>query len=118
MNIKCDKCRKELESLGGLLFSPPDYLNRTDKVHLCTNCYNIIMKWLYSNERNENNILKNAILKYKNAIQESNNCAEMILSSGETYEAKKLMKNLEDARNELFKIVKNYQLYDLRKNEN
>lgn len=34
----CDKCKKELEDFGALLFSPPDG-NNVKKYHICKNCF-------------------------------------------------------------------------------
>jgi len=34
----CNKCRKELDEFGALLFSPPKD-NNVKKFHLCKNCY-------------------------------------------------------------------------------
>ena len=41
MSIKpiCDKCKKELEDFGALLFSPPDESAKAKKYHLCKDCY-------------------------------------------------------------------------------
>ena len=41
MSIKptCDKCKKELEEFGALLFSPPNENNKTRKFHICKDCY-------------------------------------------------------------------------------
>jgi len=36
---KCDKCGKELDAFGALLFSPPDRKNNTKKFHICVDCY-------------------------------------------------------------------------------
>jgi len=40
MGIKpvCDKCGKELDDFGGILFSPPKG-NIVEKYHLCKACY-------------------------------------------------------------------------------
>lgn len=42
----CDKCKKELDDLGGILLSPPDDNNQVKKFHLCKNCFNSIAKSL------------------------------------------------------------------------
>lgn len=34
----CDKCKKELDDFGALLFSPPKN-NEVKKFHLCKECY-------------------------------------------------------------------------------
>jgi len=43
MDINCDRCGKQLEEMGALLFSPPEDSGRgsmiTVKNHLCTQCY-------------------------------------------------------------------------------
>lgn len=45
MSIKpvCDKCKKELEEFGAVLFSPPDKENNVKKFHLCKECYQKII---------------------------------------------------------------------------
>lgn len=35
----CDKCMKEINEFGGLLFSPPDINSMVTKWHLCVKCY-------------------------------------------------------------------------------
>jgi uncharacterized protein with PIN domain len=44
MTIKpiCDKCNKELEDFGALLFSPPNEEGNVKKFHVCKECYNKI----------------------------------------------------------------------------
>ncbi|MCG2698373.1 hypothetical protein L6307_04805 [Candidatus Parcubacteria bacterium] len=39
----CDKCKKELNSFGGILLSPPDKNNNVKKFHLCESCYKKII---------------------------------------------------------------------------
>jgi hypothetical protein len=39
----CDKCKKELDDFGGILFSPPDENNKVEKFHLCRACYEEII---------------------------------------------------------------------------
>jgi uncharacterized protein with PIN domain len=44
----CDKCKKELEDFGALLFSPPDKEGNVKKFHICKECYHKIeedLKW-------------------------------------------------------------------------
>lgn len=41
---KCDKCHRELEDFGGLLFSPPDGENKVRKFHICRGCYEKMLK--------------------------------------------------------------------------
>lgn len=47
MTIKpiCDKCKKELDDFGALLFSPPEN-NNVHKFHICKTCYEEIKKGL------------------------------------------------------------------------
>ena len=48
MSIKpvCDKCGKELDDFGALLFSPPNG-NDVKKFHICKECYSkLITKFL------------------------------------------------------------------------
>ncbi len=49
INPKCDKCRKELDDLGGLLFSPPDSESNVKKIHLCKECYNSVIYYIEGN---------------------------------------------------------------------
>lgn len=48
---KCDKCGNELQTYGGLVFSPPDDStpNQVNKYHLCVECWDLLFKWLRSN---------------------------------------------------------------------
>jgi len=39
----CDRCGKELEEFGALLFSPPDKYNGVIKYHLCKECFNALV---------------------------------------------------------------------------
>ena len=53
MKIICDKCDKELESPGALLFSPPQdhHTSYCVKLHLCVKCYNKLMGlWFFKHE--------------------------------------------------------------------
>jgi len=40
----CDKCKKELEVFGGILFSPPDEKGYVRKWHICKPCYEKMVK--------------------------------------------------------------------------
>lgn len=42
----CDKCKKELDEFGAILFSPPDEKSFVKKWHLCKECYNDLEKEL------------------------------------------------------------------------
>lgn len=44
IKVICDNCKKELNVPGALLFSPPDKNNIVKKFHLCTKCYEDIMR--------------------------------------------------------------------------
>lgn len=46
MSIKpiCDKCKKELQEFGAILFSPPDKRSKVKKHHICKKCYKKIVK--------------------------------------------------------------------------
>lgn len=35
----CDKCKKELDDFGALLFSPPNEESLVKKFHLCKACF-------------------------------------------------------------------------------
>jgi len=39
----CDKCKKELDDFGAILFSPPDKGNNVKKFHICKSCYDGII---------------------------------------------------------------------------
>lgn len=54
MQVFCFRCQKELIELGGLLFSPPNKENLVNKIHLCTKCYNLTLKFLHYNTKNQN----------------------------------------------------------------
>lgn len=51
MNIKCDRCNKQLDnSLGALVISPPVLYkgvpsNEVLKFHLCRFCYSLFVDW-------------------------------------------------------------------------
>lgn len=51
LEIKCDKCKKELDVPGGLIFSPPDNSNQTLKIHICIDCFKGLYNWLFGDER-------------------------------------------------------------------
>ena len=38
----CDRCKKELNDFGAILFSPPNKENSVKKFHICKDCYNKI----------------------------------------------------------------------------
>jgi len=42
----CDKCKKELETFGGILFSPPNKEGYVRKWHICKPCYDEMEKEL------------------------------------------------------------------------
>jgi hypothetical protein len=48
MSIKpvCDKCKKELQTFGGILFSPPNEKGMVRKWHICKPCYEKMEKEL------------------------------------------------------------------------
>ena len=39
----CDKCKKELQEFGAILFSPPDRENKVRKYHICKECFEKIV---------------------------------------------------------------------------
>jgi len=50
----CARCQHELREFGGLLFGPPFENELTigevcDKTHLCKECYDITIKFIYGN---------------------------------------------------------------------
>lgn len=47
LHIPCDRCGKEIEVLGGLLWSPPDKNNKHDKTHLCIDCYEVVLGFVF-----------------------------------------------------------------------
>ena len=54
IKLKCDKCKQELNTYGGLAFSPPKEKldgscdRAVEKIHLCTECWSKFFKWLDS----------------------------------------------------------------------
>ncbi len=42
---KCDKCGQELTEFGAILLSPPNQDGEVKKFHLCTSCYEDIIKF-------------------------------------------------------------------------
>lgn len=49
-------------------------------------------------------MLHDALTRYKSAYDEAQRCPEMVLSSGKTDKAAKLMEEVEDAREALFRF--------------
>jgi hypothetical protein len=43
---KCDRCRKELDMPGALVFSPPFGMNKVIKLHICVECWKDLWKWI------------------------------------------------------------------------
>ncbi len=43
---KCDKCQKQLNDFGAILFSPPDTKSKVLKFHICKDCYRELVKKL------------------------------------------------------------------------
>lgn len=41
---KCDKCGKELDKFGAILFSPPNERSEVKKYHICVDCYQEMIK--------------------------------------------------------------------------
>ena len=48
----CDKCKKELDRFGGILFSPPNDEGMVRKFHLCKKCYDEIVS-SFNNEKGD-----------------------------------------------------------------
>ena len=44
INPICDKCKKELDDFGALLFSSPNESSIVKKYHICKSCYNEMIK--------------------------------------------------------------------------
>jgi len=44
LDIKCDKCKRDLDKPGALLFSPPRNEKEVDKFHICVECYDKIVR--------------------------------------------------------------------------
>jgi uncharacterized protein with PIN domain len=40
----CDKCKRELEEFGAVLFSPPNKEKMVKKFHICKKCYEEMLK--------------------------------------------------------------------------
>lgn len=45
LKIKCDKCNKELDKQGALVFSPPCN-SKVLKWHLCIECHRSLVEWI------------------------------------------------------------------------
>lgn len=39
----CDRCGKELQEFGAILLSPPNEQSDVRKLHICVDCYEIIV---------------------------------------------------------------------------
>lgn len=47
IRVVCDKCSKELDEPGALVFSPPrDPFESCVKFHICHTCWLKLLKWL------------------------------------------------------------------------
>lgn len=46
LKVKCDKCKKQLNKPGALIFSPPGIENNVLKFHICLACYSRLVDWL------------------------------------------------------------------------
>lgn len=57
MTIICNKCNKELDRPGALLFSPP-YGKIVYKYHICIECYYLYFSFIIKNAFEEDNIIK------------------------------------------------------------
>ncbi len=51
LNIKCDKCGKELDEPGALVFSPPSNNKDVMKYHICKTCWAKLADWIYDNDK-------------------------------------------------------------------
>lgn len=50
LKVVCDRCMNELNAAGGILFGPPDDLSRTSKRHLCVECFDAVLAFVYEDE--------------------------------------------------------------------
>lgn len=46
IKIKCVACGEELEELGAILLSPPNFKGYVKKRHLCRHCYKMQLKFI------------------------------------------------------------------------
>lgn len=47
LKINCYKCEEELDAPGALIFSEPDIYGSVFKIHICRDCYRILLdQWL------------------------------------------------------------------------
>jgi hypothetical protein len=52
LQIECDKCKKELNIPGAILFSPPKDESDWEvyKFHFCSKCYTSLLDWIYTED--------------------------------------------------------------------
>ena len=54
IRVYCKKCKKELDSTGALIFSPPHNLhNIVSKYHICRDCFEKLTLWFSEPIREE-----------------------------------------------------------------
>ncbi len=48
IRVKCEKCNKEIEGYGALVFSPIENImsNEVLKFHICKHCYSLLCNWM------------------------------------------------------------------------
>jgi len=46
LTITCNRCGKELDEPGALVFAPPNKKGGTRKFHICERCWHGLMTWL------------------------------------------------------------------------
>jgi hypothetical protein len=48
ISVYCTKCRKELDTSGAIVLSPPteNYCDKVWKYHVCETCWTGLQKWL------------------------------------------------------------------------
>ena len=49
--VNCGMCQCDLKEQGGLLWSPPDWNSRSEKTHLCIDCYEYIINVIEEDPR-------------------------------------------------------------------
>jgi hypothetical protein len=60
IKVFCRKCKQSLQEPGGLIISPPEtegrYSSKVYKMHLCLQCYFMLMDWLEISPQQERKI--------------------------------------------------------------
>ena len=74
MKIICDRCGKELQQQGSLLFTPPNEKSETTKYHFCIECYVVVMGLIFTEPSPRPEIVKADTAKPK---EEEKSCQDV-----------------------------------------